>query len=263
MGALSSSRIRARHFLGPLVPGATIDIRNDITRYEQTVTTDAAGSFRFTNVPFNPYVLTTTLSGFRTVTQNVTVRSTVPQEIKITLTVGGVAESVTVSASIIENVPTAHSDVDTVTLATLPSTMAGSGLSEAITMLTPGVVNDSNAFFHPLGDHAETSFQIDGQPINDQISKVFSTPNNGATRIRMPAPGTADDDTNPPRIAPRHLFDVVVGTDVTLAGSRRLSFQFTVVNLTNREALYNFLSTFGGTHFVQPRTYQAKLGFVF
>src|SRR5947209_14609969 len=53
--------------------------------------------------------------------------------------------------------------------------MAGSGLSEAITMLAPGVVNDSNGFFHPLGDHAGYSIQIDGQPINDQFSKTFST----------------------------------------------------------------------------------------
>jgi hypothetical protein len=28
-------------------------------------------------------------------------------------------------------------------------------------------------------------------------------------------------------------------------------------------ALYNFLSTFSGTHFVTPRSYQVELGFVF
>ena len=34
---------------------------------------------------------------------------------------------------------------------------------------------DSNGFFHPLGDHAQTQFSIDGQPISDQQSKAFST----------------------------------------------------------------------------------------
>ena len=160
-----------------VVPGATIEIRNDITRYQQTATTDSSGSFRFTNVPFNPYVLTATLQGFQTTTQNVVIRSTIPQDVKLTMRVGGVSESVTVQggAGVIENIPTAHADVDATTLATLPSTMAGSGLVEMMTMMTPGVVADSNGFYHPLGDHAETSFQIDGQPINDQISKVFST----------------------------------------------------------------------------------------
>ena len=37
--------------------------------------------------------------------------------------------------------------------------------------------------------------------------------NCGATRLRIPAEGTEDDVTNPPRIAPRHLFDVAVGVD--------------------------------------------------
>jgi hypothetical protein len=36
-----------------------------------------------------------------------------------------------------------------------------------------------------------------------------------------------------------------------------------VINLTNKTALYNFLSTFTGTHFVTPRSYSAELGFHF
>ena len=43
----------------------------------------------------------------------------------------------------------------------------------------------------------------------------------------------------------------------------KVKLQFTVTNLTNNEALYNFLSTFSGTHFVTPRTYEAELGFIF
>jgi hypothetical protein len=41
------------------------------------------------------------------------------------------------------------------------------------------------------------------------------------------------------------------------------SLRFTVINLTNKVALYNFLSTFSGTHFVTPRSYTAELGFHF
>jgi len=36
------------------------------------------------------------------------------------------------------------------------------------------VAADSNGLFHGLGDHAENSFSVDGQPITDQQSKVFS-----------------------------------------------------------------------------------------
>ena len=41
--------------------------------------------------------------------------------------------------------------------------------------LWSGVAADGNGFFHPLGDHAQVGFMIDGQPISDQQSKVFST----------------------------------------------------------------------------------------
>jgi hypothetical protein len=39
--------------------------------------------------------------------------------------------------------------------------------------------------------------------------------------------------------------------------------RFAVSNLTNQVALYNFQSTFSGTHFVNPRSFQAEFGFVF
>jgi hypothetical protein len=41
------------------------------------------------------------------------------------------------------------------------------------------------------------------------------------------------------------------------------SLQLTAINLTNKVALYNFLSTFSGTHYVTPRSYSAQLGFTF
>ena len=43
-----------------------------------------------------------------------------------------------------------------------------------MTLSSPGVSADSNGLFHGLGDHAENSFSVDGQPITDQQSKVFS-----------------------------------------------------------------------------------------
>jgi len=55
---------------------------------------------------------------------------------------------------------------------------------------------------------------------------------------------------------------VSAGHDNLFHGDRfRWSLRFTVIHLTNQEALYNFLSTFSGTHFVTPRSYHAELGF--
>jgi hypothetical protein len=86
----------------------------------------------------------------------------------------------------------------------------------------------------------------------------------GSTRVTIPAPGTENDDKNPPRIAARNLLDLAVGHDNLFKGDRfKVSLQFTAINVTNKVALYNFLSTFSGTHFVSPRSYTAQLGFHF
>jgi hypothetical protein len=86
----------------------------------------------------------------------------------------------------------------------------------------------------------------------------------GSTLVKIPAPGTENDDKNPPRIAPKHLFDLALGDDNLFHGDRhRWSAQLTVINLTNKVSLYNFLSTFSGTHYVTPRTLTAQVGFNF
>jgi hypothetical protein len=86
----------------------------------------------------------------------------------------------------------------------------------------------------------------------------------GSTFLQVPAPGTENDDHNPPRVASRNLFDAAVGDDDLFRTDKyKWSARLTVVNLTNKEALYNFLSTFSGTHYVTPRTVTATIGFHF
>jgi hypothetical protein len=82
--------------------------------------------------------------------------------------------------------------------------------------------------------------------------------------VKIPAAGTENDDHNPPRIAPRNLFDVAIGHDNIFRADRyKVSARLSVVNLTNDYALYNFLSTFSGTHYVSPRAITATIGFHF
>ena len=91
-----------------------------------------------------------------------------------------------------------------------------------------------------------------------------SSSNRGATRLKIPADGTQDDVNNPARIAPRHLFDLGLGVDNLFhSNGAKVRVRFSVVNLTNKEALYNFLSTFTGTHFVTPRALQFQVGVTF
>ena len=82
--------------------------------------------------------------------------------------------------------------------------------------------------------------------------------------LKLPVPGTEDDDKNPPRVAPRTMFDMAMGWDDVLHHFRpnerlKTNLSMTAVNVTNKYALYNFLSTFSGTHFVSPRTVTAQV----
>jgi hypothetical protein len=78
--------------------------------------------------------------------------------------------------------------------------------------------------------------------------------------INIPAPNMGDNDHNPQRIAPRDLFDASVGKDNILHAQRyKLNLDMTAINLTNKFALYNFLSTFSGTHYVTSRALTAKI----
>ncbi len=65
-------------------------------------------------------------------------------------------------------------DVDRDLFNKVPLESQSSTLSALVTETTPGVAADSNGLFHGLGDHASNSFSIDGEPITDQQSKVFS-----------------------------------------------------------------------------------------
>lgn len=86
----------------------------------------------------------------------------------------------------------------------------------------------------------------------------------GSTLVSLASPGTNNADHNPNRIAPRHLFDVAIGDDDLFHGDKyKVSLQLTAINLSNQVSLYNFLSTFSGTHYVTPRTLGAQLGFHF
>ena len=163
---------------GGVVIGATVEISDPVSHYARQTTTDSEGAFRFNNVPFNPYHMVVTATGFASYTQDVDVRSTVPTAVEISLKVASAATTtVTVEATggdLIENTPVEHTDIDRALFDKLPLESQSSSLSSLVTLASPGVVADSNGLFHGLGDHAENSFSVDGQPITDQVSKVFS-----------------------------------------------------------------------------------------
>src|SRR6059058_500527 len=156
---------------GAVVPNASVELHNPVSGFSRSAITDSSGKFVIPNVPFNPYHVTVTGQGFAPYTGDVDVRSSVPVNLSIALKVGGSAESVTVEANggdLVEPSSSFHTDVDRGLFDKLPLESQSSSLSSLVTLSSPGIAADSNGLFHGMGDHAENSFSIDGQPITDQ-----------------------------------------------------------------------------------------------
>jgi hypothetical protein len=159
-----------------VIPDARVEIHNPVSALDRVVVTDGAGRFAIPNIPFNPYHLTVTEKGFSSYSQDVDVRSVVPLNLTISLKAGA-SETVVVeagAADLIETDPTFHTDVDRALFDKMPLESPSSSVSSLVTLASPGITADSNGLFHGLGDHAENSFSVDGQPITDQQSKIFS-----------------------------------------------------------------------------------------
>ncbi len=162
---------------GAAIAGAEVNIENPVSQFNQTAKTDTQGNFEFDNLPYNNYHVSITDPGFQAASQDVNVRSSVPIGLKVNLKLGTATTTVNVESSgadLVETVPTTHTDVDRALFSKLPLESSSSSVSSLVTLAAPGIAADSNGLFHGLGDHASNSFSVDGQPITDQQSKVFS-----------------------------------------------------------------------------------------
>ena len=160
---------------GAAIPNATVQLRNPVSGVSRSTTSDGAGQFRFTNIAPDPYRISATSPGFQAAVQDVTVTSALPLAVTLQMSVATSSTVVNVEAppDLVETDPAMHTDVDRATIDHLP-VEGSSELSSIVTLTSPGVSADSNGLLHGLGDHAENTFSVDGQPISDQQSKVFS-----------------------------------------------------------------------------------------
>jgi hypothetical protein len=163
---------------GGAVPGATLQLRNDITGFKAETTTGTDGTYQFANVPFNPYEIRLDMQGFEPVRRRVDVRSAIPLEVPIVLEVSSLQETVTVTgekaaAQLETDTSVSHVDIDKSYISRAPATVASRAMEELVTA-TPGFAKDENGRFHFQGFHSQSEYVIDGQTISDQTGITFS-----------------------------------------------------------------------------------------
>ncbi len=159
---------------GAVIAGAVVQLGDPSTR--PNVSTDDSGAFCIGHLQPGSHELTVVAPGFSMRRQTVIVYAGENSRTIISLNVEAASQQVTVVEGVadVSSLNVAQTQIGTGLIANLPSESVNSALSSILTLATPGVAADSNGVFHPLGEHAETSFSIDGQPISDQQSRIFS-----------------------------------------------------------------------------------------
>jgi outer membrane receptor for ferrienterochelin and colicin len=125
---------------GAALPGVTVEVRNVDTNLTRTLVTENDGRFVFLQLPPGAYRVSFTLSGFAPMVQE-NVQVTVGQSVTlpVSLKVGGLAETVTVSSSagVVESTRSAAaSTIDRAVVENIPN--LGRKFEDLLT-LTPGV----------------------------------------------------------------------------------------------------------------------------
>ena len=162
---------------GGVMQAVDVTISSPLTGFTRTATTDAMGTYSFGNLAPQNYHLAVEVQGFQPISRDVEVRGGVPITLDLTLQLAATTAEVQVvghAEDLVERDPTAHTDLDQSLIEKLPIETGTGGLNQVVMMASPGVVADSNGFFHPVGDHAQTQFSIDNQPITDQQSRLYS-----------------------------------------------------------------------------------------
>jgi outer membrane receptor protein involved in Fe transport len=163
---------------GALVPGATVTITQPVTGYHQTVQADAQGVYKLVNVPFNTYKVKAEAPGFQADEESIDLESTIPTTTDLTLTVAGASANVTVTSEGDAVLETDRTASDTDISQTLLERPAGASSANAISNIvasTPGFVTDDNGRMHPRGSESQVQYVVDGVPVTDNLSSVFST----------------------------------------------------------------------------------------
>ena len=170
---------------GATITGAALELTSSAAHL--AAKSDASGQFCFNGVASGDYQLTTHARAFHVDHRDVVVRADESEQLTIILALQTVTQQITVAegAADTSSINVAQTQLNQGLIQNLPSESVNAQLSSILTLATPGVAADSNGVFHPLGEHAEASFDVDGQPISDQQSRIFSNQISASTLQEM------------------------------------------------------------------------------
>src|ERR1700680_4859680 len=156
---------------------SSIELVCEANQFRQTYVTDSSGAATAKRLAFGVYEIGVQQPGFAPYHDLVEIRSAVPEEIRISLSLASVNTSVTVKDT--ETLVDPHrtgsvNRIGSETLENRPTALPGRSVVDLVNA-QPGWLYEGNAVLHPRGSEYHTQFVVDGVPLTDNRSPSFGT----------------------------------------------------------------------------------------
>ncbi|HEX3822550.1 MAG TPA: TonB-dependent receptor [Candidatus Sulfotelmatobacter sp.] len=155
---------------------AAVNLVSEANDYRNTLTTDDVGSLIAKRLPFGLYRLEINQPGFAEVSAPVEVRSAIPIQYSIRLSLASVNTSIIVqdSSTLIDpDRVNSSNQIGDQTIQTRMTSLPGRSLQDLVNS-QPGWLYEGNAVLHPRGSEYQTQFVVDGVPLTDNRSPGFA-----------------------------------------------------------------------------------------
>jgi hypothetical protein len=154
---------------------ASITLSSDAAQLHRSLVTDDSGLLAARNLPFGLYHLVVESEGFSPFTGLIEIRSALPTEyvVKLSIAAASTAVNVTSEATLLDPERSGASNhLDEQAIANRPASLPGRSMVDLINS-QPGWLYEGNAVLHPRGSEYQTQFVVDGIPLTDNRSPSF------------------------------------------------------------------------------------------
>lgn len=179
LGAQTTALLRGRVVdpSGAVVAAAAVTLENPLSGYRQQVQTDAEGAFVIGNIPFQDYTLRVEREGLAPHSRTISLRSNIPVDVTVTLSLQAVTDEVQVTAFAARDMVDVEAtgtrtQLNLAQIEHMP-VPSGTRALESLLLSFPGFAASANGAIHPRGAHNQMTYVIDGMPISDQLTGGF------------------------------------------------------------------------------------------
>lgn len=151
---------------------ASITLSSEVAQVHRNLLTDDGGSITARDLPFGPYRLRVESEGFYPFIGIIEIRSAVPTEYLVNLSIAAISTAVDVTAEsplLDPNRTTSNNRIETQAVSGRVTSLPGRSLPDLVES-QPGWVYEGSATLHPRGSEYQTQFVVDGVPLTENRS---------------------------------------------------------------------------------------------